>query len=230
MKNLVHYHLLAGLFDYPDASYPDTVQQIKIFFDANYPKAAIELDKFIEFLPADDLLTMQELFTRSFDVQAITTLDVGYVLFGDDYKRGELLSNLNREHNDAKNDCGTELADHLPNVLRLISRLEDEELIEDLAYAIIAPALTEMIGEFSSDRIEKKNDAYKKHYKTLIDTPAVSKTEAVTFYQYTLKSLYEVLTQDFELIQTIPLKKFTSGFLGSIKVENEIEENANTQS
>ena len=128
---------------------------------------------------------MQELFTRSFDVQAIATLDLGYVLFGDDYKRGELLANLNREHVDAKNDCGTELADHLPNILRLMSVLQDEELIEDLAYAIVGPALLEMIGEFDSDRLEKKNESYRKHYKTLIETPAVQ-VEAVTLYKLAL--------------------------------------------
>jgi hypothetical protein len=33
------------------------------------------------------------LFTRSFDVQAVTTLDLGYIVFGEDYKRGELLVN-----------------------------------------------------------------------------------------------------------------------------------------
>ena len=148
MKNRNHYHLLAGLFEYPDVGFPEAVRQIKQFLDGNYPEAAGEIGKFVDYLPADDLLTMQELFTRSFDVQAIATLDIGYVLFGDDYKRGEMLANLNREHLAAKNDCGTELADHLPNILRLMSLLKDEELIEDLAYAIVGPALLEMIGEF----------------------------------------------------------------------------------
>jgi nitrate reductase assembly molybdenum cofactor insertion protein NarJ len=151
---------------------------------------------------------------------------VGYVLFGDDYKRGEMLANLNREHSEAQNDCGTELADHLPNVLRLIPELRDEELVEDLAYAILAPALSEMIREFSTDRIQKKNESYEKHYKTLIETPAVAEADAVTLYQFTLKSLYSVLKQDFSRIQTTPLKRFSSNFLGSIKVENEIEEKA----
>ncbi len=226
MQKLNHYRLLAELFQYPAAEYPQKVMEVKQLLDQRYPEAAAELDQFLELLPADDLLTMQELFTRSFDVQAVTTLDVGYVLFGDDYKRGEMLANLNREHSEARNDCGTELADHLPNVLRLIPELRDEELVEDLAYAILAPALSEMIREFSTDRIQKKNESYKKHYKTLIETPAVAEADAVTLYQYTLKSLYSVLKQDFSRIQTTPLKRFSSNFLGSIKVENEIEEKA----
>jgi len=227
VENRLHYRLIASLFEYPDAGYPERVQQIKAFLDGNYPKAAEELGKFLGYLPADDVIAMQELYTRSFDVQAIATLDLGYVLFGDDYKRGELLANLSREQTAAKNDCGTELADHLPNVLRLMSVLQDEELIEDLAYAIVGPALLEMIGEFSPERLEKKNESYRKHYKTLIETPAVQ-VEAVTLYKLALNALYEVLKQDFSLIETMPLKR-ESDFLGSVGLEIEIEERASSQ-
>ena len=95
MADLTHYRLLSGLLEYPEAGYPQTVTEIYKLVDGKYPAAAAALERFIELLPADNLLTMQELFTRSFDVQAIATLDIGYVLFGDDYKRGELLANLN---------------------------------------------------------------------------------------------------------------------------------------
>lgn len=224
MADRLQYRLVASLFEYPDAGYPERARQIKEYLDERYPKAGEDLGKFLEYLPADEPVAMQELFTRSFDVQAIATLDIGYVLFGDDYKRGELLANLNREHIAAKNNCGTELADHLPNVLRLMSVLRDEELIEDLAYAIVGPALLEMIGEFTSERLEKKNKSYRKHYKTLIETPAV-RVEAVTLYKFALSSLYEVLKQDFSRIAKMPLKR-KSDFLGSVGLEIEIEERA----
>ena len=222
-----HYHLLAPLFEYPDAGYPQRVRDIWKFLDEHYSGAATELDRFLTLLPSEDLLAMKELFTRSFDVQAATTLDIGYVLFGDDYKRGEMLANLNREHLEAEIDCGTELADHLPNLLRLMAAHKDEDLINDLASAILGPALCEMIREFASDRIEKRNVSFKKHYKTLIETPAVD-SDAVTLYQFALKSLFQVLQQDFSLVETIPLK-LTSDFLASVGRENEIEENANSQ-
>jgi len=216
------------LFEYPDSGYPERVRQIREFLDGDYPEAAADIDTFLEYLPADDLVAMQELFTRSFDVQAIATLDIGYVLFGDDYKRGELLANLNREHIAASNPCGTELADHLPNILRLMSILRDEELLDDLTYAIVGPALLEMIGEFASDRLAKKNESYRKHYKTLIETPALEAEAAVTLYKFALKALYEVLKRDFSRIRAMPLKR-KSDFLGSIDVEIEIEERANAQ-
>ncbi len=223
----IHYRLLAALLEYPDAEYPQRVRDLKTFLDRRYVKATAELDQFIAHLPSHDLLLMQELFTRSFDVQAITTLDVGYVLFGDDYKRGEMLANLNREHNAAGLDCGTELADYLPNLLRLLAVLEDEELVGDLVNGVLAPALLEMIGEFDPARVEKRNVSYIKHYKTLIETPAVACT-AVTLYQFALTTLYQVLKQDFTLIEKISIK-ITSDFLNSVSRENSIEETANHQ-
>ncbi len=223
-----HYQLLASLFEYPNADYPDKVGELRDYLLVHYPEAAAELSRFIELLPADDLMSMQELFTRSFDVQAATTLDVGYVLFGDDYKRGILLANLNREHRNAGVDTGTELADYIPNLLRLMTVMEDEEVLHDLAYAILGPALLEMIGEFSTDRIQKRDKSYKKHYKTLIEKPAVA-SDAVTLYQFALKSLYAVLRQDFALMETMPLKR-SNDFLESVSRENQIEETAAVQS
>ena len=229
MNNLNHYAVLADIFQYPSDAYPERVRSVRTQISDRWPKAARELDRFIELLPEDDLIQMQELFIRSFDVQAVTTLDIGYVLFGDDYKRGELLSNLNREHIAAKVDCGHELSDHLPNVLTLLSRLPDaepvdEELIDELARQIVAPAINKMIDEFSIERVQKKNESYEKHYKTLIEAPA-DNVEAATFYKFTLKSLFEVLKADFGVTEQIPVV-MTSDFLQSVLTENEIEEKA----
>ncbi len=224
VRNLEHYAVLADAFDYPGDHFPERVDAVLDAIEPQWPKAAVELSKFVALLPRDDLVTMQELYIRSFDVQAITTLDIGYVLFGDDYKRGELLSNLNREHVAAKVDCGHELADHLPNVLRLLARLTDDELIDELVQQIIGPAVNKMIDEFSEERVEKKNESYEKHYQTLIETPSTSR-DAVTLYRYSLRSLLEVLKADFGVAEQIPVV-MTSDFLQSISSENEIEEKA----
>lgn len=224
MKLLAHYHSLADLFDYPDSEYPQRVRKVIDLLNGNYPEAVTELERFLELLPEDNLRTMQELFTRSFDVQSVTTLDIGYVLFGDDYKRAELLTNLNREHREANNDCGRELADHLPNVLRLISKLKSRDLTDEMVQELIAPVLSIMISEFSLERIEKKNESYKKHYKTLIEAPSKQR-DVNTLYQFALKALYDVLKQDFSFDEK-SAPKATSDFLQSITKENEIEATA----
>ncbi len=219
MLTKTHYATLADLFVYPQAEYPERVKEVSSKLESSYPEACELLSHFIKFLPEHDLRMLQEIYTRSFDVQAITTLDIGYVLFGDDYKRGQLLSHLNREHLQHHVDCGQELADHLPNILKLVAKLEEGDLLVDMIDEILAPALHQMIMEFNDNRVNQKYQAYEKHYKTLIETP--SDMSAInTLYQYPLKALFTVLKKDFSIAETF---EQTSDFLINITKENELE-------
>ncbi len=224
MSGFSQYDQIAFLFEYPDIEFPHKVKAIieTLGTQKKYHKVVSEVEKFLSFLPVEDLRKMQELFTRSFDVQSVTTLDLGYVLFGDDYKRGDMLANFNREHRLAGNDLKNELSDHLPNLLRLIPKLTDEELRQELVEDVIAPALRIMVAEFCPGRIDMKNKAYKKHYKTLIEVP---ETNSSVLYQHTLKALHELLLADFEIVEK-PAFGVKSDFLNSITKENEIEAKA----
>jgi len=218
-RDLAVYDSLANLFDYPSEGYFARVQCARECLRGRSSVAERELDAFIALLPADDLRAAQELHTRTFDVQAITTLDLGYVLFGDDYKRGEILSNLNREHHQTSNDCRGELADHLSNVLRLLPRLTDEELVRELITEIVAPALANMIGEFNPERIAKKDESLRKHYKTLID----SSVDKKTLYHHPLRAVLAVIREDFEIDDAQTSRRPGSDFLKSIETEINIE-------
>src|SRR3990170_6411017 len=167
--NTAHYSHLAELLDFPGPEFAARGRALSGLLRESHPDAALEVEHFLDAIPRRTL-DLQELHTRTFDVQSLTTLDIGYVLFGDDYKRGALLSNLNREHAQAENDCRGELADHLPNLLRLIPKLKDQDLLEELVEQILVPALMLMIREFDPARIAKKNANYRKHYKTIIDS------------------------------------------------------------
>jgi nitrate reductase molybdenum cofactor assembly chaperone len=220
MKPFNHYLALADLFDYPDQTFPQRVLATQVSLDRKFPTAAAELHPFTEYTSRATLIQMEEVYTRSFDVQAITTLDIGYVLFGDDYKRGRLLVHLNEEHRLAGVDCKTELADHLPNVLRLLALMEDPALREELVIKIVAPALEKIISEFDPEKIQQKNKIYKKHQKTLIQ-----RSEAYgTIYQYPLKALHLILATDFEL-RPAELTVQGSDFLNSVGSEIRIEAN-----
>lgn len=211
-------HLIAGLLDFPEAGYTDKVNELQFLLDRRYPEAGVVFKPFGEFVKQVSLEDIQELHTRSFEVQAITTLDLGYLLFGDDYKRAELLVNLSREHTAVGNDCGYELADHLPNVIRLTSMLTDDELKLELLRKLIHPALKKMIGEFDPENLKKKNEVYVRHHKTLIDLAEHSGT----IYQRPLIVLLSIIEQDFEL-GTIEKEK-TSDFLTSLSTEMKIED------
>jgi nitrate reductase molybdenum cofactor assembly chaperone len=219
-ETLDQYTRLAALFTYPDAGLAGRVREVQAFLDNTCADASTELKDFTEFVSRASLVELEELYTRSFDVQAVTTLDLGYVLFGDDYKRGELLVNLNDEHRQAGVDCGTELPDHLPNVLRLIAAMQKPQLREELIEKIVGPALRKIIGEFDPDRLEKQNAAYVKHYKTLIDR---SERYGI-IYRGPLRALYAVLERDFNVGTDIePSAVRESRFLNSIRTEMRLE-------
>ena len=227
--NYTHYSQVAELFDYPGPELPPRGRALLDVLRDNYPDAALEVEQFLDAIP-ERTLDLQELHTRTFDVQAMTTLDIGYVLFGDDYKRGALLSNLNQEHSRAENDCRGELADHLPNLLRLIPKLKDQDLLEELVREILVPALMLMIREFEPERIGKKNANYQKHYKTLIDPAPGSDT---TIYCRTLQALMQMLAKDFQVTETITRlsdwgsRPQTVDFLRLVEKEMDIEQDAN---
>ncbi|MCL4686470.1 hypothetical protein KJ059_17165 [Myxococcota bacterium] len=220
-----HYEHLARLFDYPRHDYPLWVQASYDIVADRSGRAASHLEAFAGALPtagghftSEALDAVQEVFTRTFDVQAITTLGVGYVMFGDDYKRGELLVNLSREHDTAGIDCGDELPDHLPNVLRLMARWEDRQLAAEFAEEILHPALGRMVKEFEPGRRTQRDGLYEKHYKTLI----VTSSEHATMFRSPLCALLEVVKADFDLADSVPPEQ-DNDFLKSIGRELEIE-------
>lgn len=212
------YPMLAELFHYPDADFADRVERAQAVLDGQYPDAACELQPFTAFAAQASVVTLEELFTRSFDVQAVTTLDIGYVLFGDDYKRGALLVNLNREHREAGNDCGSELADHLPNVLRLLPKMQDVDLRVELVEKLILPALQKIIRAFDPKKIERKKKVYLKHHKTWIERP----DDYGTIYQQPLRALYVVLQTDFHA-EASELPQPSADFLQHIGTEIALE-------
>ncbi|MFZ2906127.1 MAG: hypothetical protein WAZ98_07995 [Cyclobacteriaceae bacterium] len=212
------YNLLASLVDFPGVGFVETVRECQLYLDGKYPDLSEVMEPFTDFVSEVSLDELQELHTRTFDVQAITTLDLGYLLFGDDYKRAELLVNLNREHTEACNSCGHELADHLPNVIRLVSKMPSEELRNELVIKLICPGLTKMISEFEPFNLEKKNEVYKRHHKTLIEMPA----SYGTLYQRPLSVLLEIFRMDFEL--PVQPTENTADFMEAISTEMKLEE------
>ncbi|GAB1450220.1 hypothetical protein MASR2M47_02760 [Draconibacterium sp.] len=150
MKDLTHYTVLAEMFRYPTKgmdTYCETWRSIIIKYD---PELALKLEPFITHIQEREVSFQQEYYIRTFDVQAVCFLDLGYIIYGEDYKRGVFLVNIKKEQDKACNDCGCELADHLPNILTLLPKLEDTKMAEELVYSLLIPALHEMIAKFRS--------------------------------------------------------------------------------
>jgi nitrate reductase assembly molybdenum cofactor insertion protein NarJ len=151
MKDLSHYILLAEMFRYPSEKlkdYPDGWRMIIRKYDCQLLSL---LDPFADHVANRPLEYQQEYFVSTFDVQPLCCLDIGYTLFGEDYRRGHFMANLKAEHRKAGNNCGTELPDSLPVIMTLLPKLKDEYFAEELVFSLVAPAIHEIIAGFRSD-------------------------------------------------------------------------------
>lgn len=187
------YALLADVFRYPGPDYRQKVCDAQTMLRVLYPEVADTLQRFAEWVEATPLHEVEEIFSRTFHVQAICYLDLGFVIFGEDYKRGEFLVHMKREQAEAGNDCGEELPDNLASILSLLPLLKDDDFRAELAGRITLPALRKMMAEFSPRKLElRTNMLRKKHNAVIMDGQ-----ENINVYHDALLTLFRVLETDF---------------------------------
>ena len=194
MKSRDHYNILAELFRYPDETYKQNVASCAKMLKGKYDEAYAEILPFAQYVEEKSMHEIEEAFGKTFHIQAICLLDLGYVLFAEDYKRGEFLVKMKDEQRRANNDCGIELADNLPNVLTLLPLLKDEEFVEEFAARVMIPALDKMLAEFDSARMELKDKVRKKKQKVIL----MEDMENKNIFQFAINSLALVVKEDFK--------------------------------
>lgn len=148
MKKFDHYLLFSKLFEYPKNNLKEAAIELQDFVNQYFNPFNDKAEKFSAAIGKLSLHEQQEYYMKTFDVKAIIALDLGYLIFGEDYKRAEILVNLQKEHQKAGIDCGTELGDHLPNILQLIAKTHDDEFREELGFIITRPAIRFMLTKF----------------------------------------------------------------------------------
>ncbi|MCB0416157.1 MAG: hypothetical protein H6617_05795 [Bdellovibrionaceae bacterium] len=148
MKNTNIYSYLAETLSYPQSEYAITVAKCADTLKADFPEIRPYFTEMLQFASTSDAARLEEAYTSTFDINAVCHLDVGYQLFGEDYKRGALLVELSRVQREAGVPVGTELADHLPVLLRLLPKMNDSEERTELARRLLLPAIEKMIASF----------------------------------------------------------------------------------
>jgi nitrate reductase delta subunit len=131
------YARIADMFEYPDKDY-----LAKVGAGANTDA----LFAFARAIESCSLSELQEVYTRTFDLNPTGALEIGFHLFGENYKRGEFLANL--RETEAPFELGQEhqLPDYLPVLLRLLPKLGDEELRMSLIADCMIPAIDKMVA------------------------------------------------------------------------------------
>jgi nitrate reductase molybdenum cofactor assembly chaperone len=139
---------------YPDAGLGSVIEEL-LTLCKEHEDVTDVLNQFKSNIDINDLEKLRENYTTTFDLKAMACLDIGYVLFGEDYKRGAFLVEIQRLQRENGIDPGSELPDHLPNFLKLLAVLPDGPDKKELVEKIFMPALSKILGRFKRDQTNK---------------------------------------------------------------------------
>lgn len=144
----VPHDRLAALWSYPDETTAAKVADARsLLLGTAAPEAATLLDPLVAAVERLSPEELEELFTRTFDVNPVCTLECGWHLFGEDYARGELLVRMRVLMRSLGVEESAELPDHLSHVLPVLGRLPEAEG-RAFAREWIAPAMRKMLAGF----------------------------------------------------------------------------------
>lgn len=109
---------IAGCLAYPHDGHLDRV--LGGVADLQPGTVRSELSRFAAAIRHLSLGEWEELHTRTLDLSPLFVPYVGHVVWGESYKRGAFMAELNREMAAQSVDLGGELPDHLAPILRLL--------------------------------------------------------------------------------------------------------------
>lgn len=139
------YKAFADLLDYPNDRWTTRVESVhRITADSDSEALA----KFLAGVEQLSLFDLQELYTRTFDLNPVCALEIGYHLFGENYKRGLFLANLRETESPFNLGQERQLPDYLPVLLRLLTTLDEKELRASLIGECLIPAIGKMLASF----------------------------------------------------------------------------------
>lgn len=188
-----HYPAFAEIFRYPSEDFSAKVIDCQQIIEKQYPELSDLFKPFADYMLSKDLYEQQELYTKTFDVQPICYLDLGYIIFGEDYKRGAFLLHMQQEQQNYNNDCGFDLSDNICNILTLIPMHKDATFVNDLATSIMIPGLKKMTDEFASARVDLKVKVLKKLHKAIIQEDL----NQGNVYRNAIETLKQIFELDF---------------------------------
>lgn len=188
------YEILAGSLEYPDDYWSTGLERCGQWLTIQEPDVAAQFIRFRRNVTALSTGKLQELYTQTFDLNPVCTLDIGYHLFGENYKRGELLAKLRETEAQYELVQANQLPDHLPVLLRLLTKLDDRELRLALIGELLIPALGKMLEALGQtdnpyrDLIEAISNALKNEVPEAKSSPGLSAGEIPELYRISSKA------------------------------------------
>ena len=142
---------VAALYAYPRTGAAEAARRAQARIAAASPDAAAHLDPLVRLLETAELAACEEQYVRTFELNPVCALEVGWQIYGEQYARGAFLVRMRELAREAGVDCGSELPDHLPNVLRVLARLDGPSAAR-LATRFTAPAVAAMADRLGAGR------------------------------------------------------------------------------
>lgn len=148
------YHDFSKLMDYPDQDFAKHLQSCLLLLEKDHPNRTHELIPFAHNAKQMPLTELEEYYTRTFDINPVTALEIGWHLYGESYERGAFLvkmRGLSREYHLSES---SELPDHLTHILNLLGSMGEKEA-QKLSEEYFLPGINKIISAF-----EKKENIF----------------------------------------------------------------------
>jgi nitrate reductase delta subunit len=139
------YGALARLLAYPRPGYLNELDACRRALAELVPEAADRLGHLARHLHGKTDEEVEELYTHTFDLNPVSSLEVGWHLFGENYARGEFLVLMREELRKDGLTESTELPDHLTHVLPVLARM-DQKQADRFVVRYLLPALDKMLS------------------------------------------------------------------------------------
>lgn len=158
MQSREIYDIYAALLGYPGEDHGERVASYAMRIAGAEPAGAAEEDgvsaatasimKFLDETAAVPQGEMEELYTRTFDINPVASLELGWHLYGEQYERGAFLVKMRQLLHRHFIEEAVELPDHMTHALLLAGRMENPEA-DHFAVTYLRPALAKILEGFA---------------------------------------------------------------------------------
>lgn len=139
--------IFSHLLSYPDEDYKEWVESCAGGLDE--PARAI-FQSFAEVARGEPLARLEENFVATFEMTRKRPLEIGWHLYGEQYKRGEFLVRMRKLLRDHGVEENHELPDHLSHCLVLLPRMEGSDAAA-FVVGYLLPAIEKLLKGFQTE-------------------------------------------------------------------------------
>ena len=135
---------LGAALAYPRGGYRASLVRCRDLLVGGEPEAAAAVSAFCEATADLNDTELEELYTRTFDLNPVCTPEVGWHIYGEQYRRGRFLVQARELLQLVGIEERGELPDHLMSLLPAVARLQPEDAAL-FAGTYLVPAIDKML-------------------------------------------------------------------------------------